>query len=168
MKCMNDTPRHMTTVGGHIIANESSLICNLYSDNALLQYLRALTGLDLVAAPDLVERHVVNFLHRPGDTHGAHFDDYPVALLLFIETPGSPQDGGLLEFLANAADLSEIDGPNVRRAFHVSGDAYVLKTDTTAHRVSPLNRPCRRVALNFAYATPHSASVTPSASLLYN
>lgn len=167
MACMNDTPRHMTTVGGHVIADESPLICDLYLDPAIMQFLRDVTGLELVPAPDLVERHVANFLHLPGDIHGAHFDDYPVALLLLVETPGSPEDGGLLEFLANAGDLAEIDGPDTRRAFHVSGDAYVLRTDTTAHRVTALSRPCRRVVLNFAYATPDSATVTPSASLLY-
>jgi hypothetical protein len=168
MECMNDTPRHMTTVGGHVIADESAMICDLYSDPAVMHFLREVTGLDLIPAPDLVERHVANFLHLPGDIHGAHFDDYPVALLLFVETPGSPEDGGLLEFLANAGDLAEIDGPETRRAFHVSGDAYVLRTDTTAHRVTALTRPCRRVVLNFAYATPESATVTPSASLLYS
>jgi hypothetical protein len=167
MACMNGTPRHMTTVGGQLIAQESPLIVNLYSDRALMRYLSALTGLDLRPAPDLVERHVANFLHLPGDTHGAHFDDYPVALLLFIETPASPEDGGLLEFLPNAGSLTDIDGAHTRRAFHVSGDAYVLRTDTTAHRVTPLTQPCRRVVLNFAYATPDSSTVTPSASLLY-
>jgi len=167
MECMNDTPRHMTTVGGHVISDESPLICDLYGDPEVMQFLRDVTGLDLIAAPDLVERHVANFLHLPGDVHGAHFDDYPVALLLFVETPGAPEDGGLLEFLANAGDLAEIGGPGTRRAFHVSGDAYVLRTDTTAHRVTALSRPCRRVVLNFAYATPESATVTPSASLLY-
>lgn len=169
MACMNNTPRHMTTVGGHIIAHESHLISELYSDSVLLQYIRDLTGLELVLVHEMVERHVANFLHQPGDTHGAHFDDYPVALILFIETPPSPQDGGLLEFAANASNLTQIDGPNVKHAFHVSGDAYVLRSDTTAHRVTALNRQARRVVLNFAYTTPDSCSITtPSASLLYD
>ena len=168
MECMSESPRHMTTVGGHIIARESTLIPDLYEDIELIRYLRSLTGLDLITVPDIIERHVINYLHQPGDTHGAHFDDYPVALLIFLETPTSPDDGGLLEFVANAGNLSAIETGDVTHAFHLSGDAYVLRSDTTAHRVTPLRRECRRVALNFAYATPDSCTIaTPSASLLY-
>jgi hypothetical protein len=169
MECMENSPRHMTTVGGQVIDRESALIANLYSSPPLLGFLRAVTGLPLTSVPDPLERHVANYLHRPGDTHGAHFDDFPVALILFMETPERPEDGGLLEFVANTTDLADIDTPRARRAFHRAGDAYLLRSDTTAHRVTPLTRQSRRVVLNFAYATPDTcAMTTPSASMLYS
>ena len=84
------------------------------------------------------------------------------------ETPGSSHDGGLLEFIVNAGDLSAIESADVTRAFHRNGEAYVLRSDTTAHRVTPLRRQCRKVALTFADTTPTACTVTtPSASLLY-
>lgn len=168
MQCMNNSPRHMTTVGGHIIEHESELIPALYADPMLVEVLRAITELPLMSVEDALERHVANFLHRPGDTHGAHFDDFPVAMILFVEAPADPEAGGVLEYVPNTDDLTSVDTDLVRRAFHEAGDAYVLRSDTTAHRVTALSRDARRVVLNFAYATPESCSMTTdSASLLY-
>lgn len=77
MECMDDSPRHMTTLGGHHIARESPLISALYRDTGLLALLTALHGTDVRPVEEPVERHVLNILHNPGDTHGAHTDDYP-------------------------------------------------------------------------------------------
>ncbi|MGW6389682.1 HalD/BesD family halogenase [Streptomyces sp. NPDC055103] len=117
-----------------------------------------------------VERHVLNVLHRPGDTHGAHTDDYPLALVLFLEAPPHPADGGLLEFHPGRGDLDALDAPGTHRAHHRPGDAYVLRSDRTAHRVTPLDRPgLRRTVLNFAYTTPgHQNPTAPSAARLYD
>lgn len=168
MACMRDSPRRMSTIGGEVLAEESGMISSIYGDPGLRAFLSALTGEDLVAVPDPVERHVLNFLHEAGDTHGAHFDDHPIAIVLFVESPPAAA-GGLLEYVANAADLAELDSPAVRLAHHEVGDAYVLKTDTTAHRVSPLVRGWRRTVMNMAYTTPLRASVrSESASVLYS
>lgn len=168
MACMDDSPRHMTTVGGLLIAQESGLIPALYADVCLMRFLRQVTLPSLIGLPDSVERHVANYLHRPGDTHGAHFDEHPVALVLFVEAPGSPDDGGILEYVANAASLLTLRTGSVKRAFHRPGDGYILRSDTSAHRVTPLKRNARRVVLNFAYTTPDTAESTElSAALLY-
>ncbi|WP_436841415.1 HalD/BesD family halogenase [Streptomyces hydrogenans] len=46
-------------------------------------------------------------------------------------------------------------GLRARTAHHHAGDAYLLRSDTTAHRVTPLARPgLRRTVLNFASTTP--------------
>ncbi|WP_329209447.1 hypothetical protein OG257_20445 [Streptomyces sp. NBC_00683] len=169
MPYMADSPRHMTTLGGHQIADASPLITRLYEDRELMRLLSSLLGETVVAVHDPVERHVLNVLHRPGDTHGAHTDDYPLALVLFLEAPPHPADGGLLEFHPGR-DLDELDTPGARLVHHGPGDGYLLRSDRTAHRVTPLGRPgLRRTVLNFAYTTPGRQGTTaPSASLLYD
>lgn len=169
MECMDDSPRHMTTLGGHHIAQESALISRLYRDAGLLALLTALHGTDVLPVEEPVERHVLNILHHPGDTHGAHTDDYPLALVLFIEAPDAPADGGLLEFSPGRGELSALEEPGTRQLRHQAGDAYLLRSDLTAHRVTPLNRPgTRRTVLNFAYTTDdHQAPATDSAQRLY-
>ncbi|MFJ9055094.1 hypothetical protein [Streptomyces sp. NPDC102409] len=169
MPCTADSPRHMTTLGGHRIARASPLITRLYEDRELMRLLSSLLGETVVAVHDPVERHVLNVLHRPGDTHGAHTDDYPLALVLFLEAPTHPADGGLLAFHPGR-DLDGLDAPGARLVHHRSGDGYLLRSDRTAHRVTPLGRPgLRRTVLNFAYTTPGRQGTTaPSASLLYD
>lgn len=169
MACMDGSPRQMTTLGGHVITEQSDLIPRLYADPALAALIGRLTGEKIVTVPDKVERHVLNILHRRGDTHGAHTDDYPYALVLFLEAPTAAADGGLLEYLPQARSLRGLGAPEARTAHHLPGDAYLLRSDTTAHRVTPLARDgLRRTVLNFAYTTPHfTPTATPSARDLY-
>ncbi|WP_405924988.1 phytanoyl-CoA dioxygenase family protein [Streptomyces sp. NBC_00035] len=169
MECMAGSPRHMTTLGGLQIAQESPLISGLYQGADLLAFLASVLGGEVATVGDPVERHVLNILHREGDTHGAHTDDYPLALVLFLEAPPRPEDGGVLEFSPGRQDLDELNSATTRRAHHQPGEGYLLRSDRTAHRVTPLNRPgIRRTVLNLAYTVPgRQAPTTPSASLLY-
>ncbi|MEU9419341.1 hypothetical protein [Streptomyces sp. NPDC048272] len=170
MPGMADSPRHMTTLGGHRIARASPVITRLYEDRDLMRLLSSLLGEAVVPVHDPVERHVLNVLHRPGDTHGAHTDDYPLALVLFLEAPPHHTDGGLLEFHPGRGDLYALDAPGTRRVHHRPADGYLLRSDVTAHRVTPLARPgLRRTVLNFAYTTPgRQGASTSTASLLYD
>ncbi|MFE6335173.1 hypothetical protein ACFVOK_18420 [Streptomyces sp. NPDC057798] len=129
----------------------------------------AVVGEPPMAVPDPLERHVLNVLHQEGDTHGAHTDDYPYALVFFLEAPHAPADGGLLEYVPGADSLADLDTGRAHRAHHRAGDAYLLRSDTTAHRVTPLTRPgVRRTVLNFAYTTRSAAPrMTQSARELY-
>lgn len=169
MECTDHSPRHMTTLGGHVIARESELIPRLYHDESLLALISLIADLRAVAVRDPLERHVLNSLHQPGDTHGAHTDDYPLALVLFIESPHDPSHGGLLEYTPHTTDLTTLNTQTARRAHHRPGDGYLLRSDTTAHRVTPLSRPGqRRTVVNFAYTTPdRQQAVSPSAAQLY-
>ena len=170
MECMEGSPRHLTTLGGQVIAGQSPLIPALYQDEELIGLLGRISGITPVTVNDLLERHVVNILHRQGDTDGAHTDDYPLALVLFIEAPDSPEDGGLLHYAAHATGLGDLDGNSGCLAHHRPGDGYLLRSDTTAHRVTPLRRPgIRRTVINLAYTSEdRQNATTPSASLLYN
>ncbi|MFE9877513.1 hypothetical protein [Streptomyces sp. NPDC005784] len=169
MECMDRSPRHMTTLGGHVIARESELIPRLYRDEHLLGLLGRIAGIEAVPVKEPLERHVINSLHQQGDTHGAHTDDYPLALVLFIEAPADPAHGGLLEYVPHTVELDTLQTATARRAHHRPGDGYLLRSDTTAHRVTPLRHPgLRRTVLNFAYTTSdRQRAVTPSSSQLY-
>jgi hypothetical protein len=167
MASMNNSPRHMTTIGGHTILKHSELISELYADQRLRHFLGDVTDIQCLAIPDEVERFVINYLHETGDVHGAHFDDHPIAFVTFLEAP-STTGGGELEVVPDAANLNEIDGDHVRTYRHSAGDCYVLRSDTSAHRVRPLVGQCRRVVLNMAFASAASVGITSdSASLLY-
>lgn len=170
MECMGGSPRHMTTLGGQVIAEKSSMIAELYRDTEVLRLLGRIAGTEVTPVPEPVERYVVNILHHEGDTHGAHTDDYPLALVLFTEAPSLPQHGGLLEYVPHVAELHTLDSTRARQAHHQPGDGYLLRSDTTAHRVTPLSQSgIRRVILNLAYTTPdRQSTTTPSASLLYS
>ncbi|MGW7455147.1 HalD/BesD family halogenase [Streptomyces sp. NPDC054787] len=141
MPCMGDSPRHMTTLGGDHIARASPLITQAYQDHGVMELLSSLLNETVVAVHDPIERHVLNVLHQPGDTHGAHTDDYPLALVLFLEAPPHATDGGLLEFHPGRADLAALHAPGTRRAHHRPADGYLLRSDLTAHRVTPPRTP---------------------------
>ncbi|OIJ89386.1 HalD/BesD family halogenase [Streptomyces monashensis] len=169
MECMDSSPRHMTTLGGHVIARESPLIMRLYHDSGLIRLIGRVAGMRAVPVREALERHVLNALHRDGETHGAHTDDYPLALVMFTEAPEDPADGGILEYIPRADGLCALDTPVVRRAHHRPGEGYLLRSDTTAHRVTPLRRPgVRRTVFNFAYTTSdRQQAATPGAGRLY-
>lgn len=162
MACMGGTPRHMTTLGGLEIAESAPAITELYTDRRLIDGLGRLTGLDIRLADDPVERHVLNVLHRPGDTHGLHTDDYPLALVLFLESPRCDEGCGHLEFFGACT------AGNSTLKSHDPGDAYLLRADKLPHRVRPIHDGCVRTVLNFAYGAD-TIPVVPSgsASILY-
>ena len=164
MACMGGSPRHMTTLGGVEIAETAPTITDLYGSDELVAWLSQLVGLGLTLADDPVECHVLNHLHKGGDTHGLHTDDYPVALVMFLESPSCEEGCGHLEFFAacSAGHQSSV----VR---HDAGDAYLLRADKLSHRVQPIHDGCVRTVLNFAYgATDHVVERTESASILYS
>lgn len=162
MECMGGTPRHMTTLGGIEIAEMAPIISQLYGDVRLADVLGRLIGMEFVPAEDPVERHVLNVLHRSGDTHGLHTDDYPLALVMFLESPQCETGCGHLEFFGTCkAGHSSVKS-------HAAGDAYLLRADTFPHRVQPIHDGCRRTVLNFAYGAAHiPVQASPSASILY-
>lgn len=163
MECMGGTPRHMTTLGGIEIAETAPVITALYRDPVLLATLGTLVGLTLELADDPVERHVFNMLHRSGDTHGLHTDDYPLALVMFLESPSCEAGCGHLEFF----DACQAGRASVKS--HTAGDAYLLRADKFPHRVRPIHDGCIRTVLNFAYGAESIPVVgTPSASILYS
>lgn len=167
MECMDGSPRYMNTLGGEGIQELSTLIPLLYSEPGFVDWLSSITGWKLTFLEDM-DRYVINDLIEVGDTFGAHYDDYPISVVFCIEGTSADQ-GGVTEMVPRARSLADIHGPDVERLALPTGDVYMLKTDTTAHRVSPLLCPARRTVINLAYSYEGFviAAPTESASLLY-
>lgn len=168
MECMDDSPRHMHTLGANYIHELSSLIPMFHLDAHFRRFLTNMYG-DRVCSPQTeVDQFVLNDLQRKGDTHGAHFDDYPIAVVIAFEVP-PPGTGGDVEYVPNAENLRALESDAVRRLRLEPGDAYVLKTDTSAHRVAPLSADVARTVVNFVFSTERYVprQTTPSASILY-
>jgi hypothetical protein len=167
MAATDDSPRYMSTLGGESIRELSTVIPLFYQDASLLNFLSNVTGKKIIPVADRYEDIVLNHQHRAGDTHGVHYDDYLLALVAVIEAP-PPGGGGMLEMVPNSTSLSDIEGQNVIVHEHAPGDCYLMKSDTTAHRVTPLNRDFRRTTLACAYATIDFTPVkTDTSAILY-
>lgn len=168
MEGSGGTPRHMSTLGGHVVAEYSSLVPALYNDPDLLTFLSGVAGEPVLVVPDPVENHVLNVLHRPEDVHGGHVDTYAFAFNISIDGT-TEADGGALEYVPGSVALEDLDGPLARRAYHAPGDCYLVKTDEAVHRVSPLRREgALRTIFNFAFANPATVGlVSYSTSSLY-
>lgn len=168
MEGSGNTLRKMSTLGGHVVGEYSTLVPDFYHDDQLLEFLRGVAGEPVLGVPDPVENHVLNCLHQTGDIHGGHVDTYAFAFNISIDGT-TPEDGGALEFVPGSVELEDLEGSSVQRAWHEPGDCYFLRTDQAVHRVSSLLRPeARRTILNFAYANPATLDLESySTSSLY-
>lgn len=165
MECMDSSPRRMNVVNGHTIERMSTLIPALYKAPQLLDFLSHVVGERVLPLTDDIDRYVINQLQRSSDTFGAHYDDYPLWFVLIMESPDF-EGGGYAELAPNGV-LSDLDVNPIKLPLKAA-DAYLLKTDTTAHRVAPLKVDALRTAINFAYTTPgFEPRWTESANRLY-
>ncbi len=116
----------------------------LDSSSWLLGKLSGITGLRVAVCEDPVENVIATHLTVPGDTHGWHTDDYPLAFILALEMPPRGR-GGHVELEREDGTIDEV---------HLeAGDAYLLRSDKIVHRVAPLKELCSRTILNFTYST---------------
>lgn len=155
----DNTARHMTTVGQPIIKDHGLLIHATYFSSALKVLLSQLAGEEVFTCPYPGEHYVISQLNKAGDTHGWHWDDYTYGLVLVLEAPDY-QDGGFVQGVPHTS-WDKIK-PDVHGALLKSqvfscalqaGDAYLLKTDTTMHRVYPIRRNCRRTIINTTWVS---------------
>jgi hypothetical protein len=154
----DNTPRRMRNVRSEAITSGGQVIPTIYASQALLDLLSSVAGEEVILCPYEPERYLITSLENKGDTHGWHWDDYSFALVWVIECPPA-DDGGFVQCVPNTQwDKSN---PQVNRAI-VSrpiysielqpGDLYMMRTDTTMHRVYPLSKG-RRTILNMGYAS---------------
>lgn len=137
------TPRRMSVVNGLQMARYPAVRA-VYAARGTLDFLSEVVAESVVCCPERVEDVIVTELSCQGDTHGWHFDDYPLALILILETPPATA-GGVVEYRDATGTLRSL---GLR-----SGDAYLMRTDRLEHRVSEIVDPgsVRRI-LNFTYA----------------
>jgi hypothetical protein len=180
-----ETPRVLRTVGGQVIMRTSPSVAALYFHRNLIDMLENVAGSCVFPCQHSEEFVVANFLTSMGSTHGWHLDDPPLALILFLETPDSSDQGGRLEYIPDwhdfcaeiqASPKEQVDATVaiaraaglVRTASHKPGDAYLLRADRCLHRVTPLTASgSRRVVINMAYQVTRHQSYGETAALLY-
>lgn len=150
----DNTPRNMTTVGQPIIKEEGHLIDAFYFAPELLRLTSAVVGEKLSTCPYPGEHYVISRLASRGDTHGWHWDDYTYGIILVLEAPDY-REGGFVQAVAGTSwdkrnpDVYGALLKGVVRSYALKpGDAYLVKTDTTMHRVHPIRGENRRTIVN--------------------
>lgn len=166
MTLTDSTPRHMHNVDGRDILRDSALLRGLYDDTALRSLVAGVIGEPALVCPYERERIVITYLDREGDTHGWHWDDYSIALVWVVQAP--PIDcGGVVQCVPNTRwnrsspdILAHLVANPIHSYYFSSGEAYIMQTRHTLHRVHPLVQPNRaRLIINFAFATQADSDV---------
>jgi hypothetical protein len=153
-----NTPRRMRNVRRADVVATSTLIPALYESVILQKLLGEVAGESVMSCPYEPEQYVVTRLERSGDTHGWHWDDYSFALVWIVECPPA-QAGGFVQCVPHTVWHKE--NPSVNRALLSGptysfalrpGDLYLMRTDTTMHRVYPITEGVRTI-INMAFAS---------------
>lgn len=159
-----ESPRRYRVVGRDTLAATCPATASFYRSASLLALLSEIAGVAIVPAPYEPEELIATRLEAAGDTHGWHWDDYGFALVWVLRAPPAC-DGAVLEFVTGvpwckaAPRVDAILGEREPlRAYVATGTVYLLRADTTLHRVAPLRRDARRDALCFSYAAADERS----------
>ena len=154
----SNTPRYMRNVTAEAIRHHRGVTVELYNSPAFLEALGKVAGEAVIPCPYEPEQYVITHLERPGDTHGWHWDDYSFGLIFVADCP-PPDLGGFVQTVPNTR--WDKDDPQVFRKLLDNpiysyelrpGDLYLLRTDTTLHRVHPVEPGATRSIINMAYA----------------
>ncbi|MFF7181297.1 hypothetical protein [Streptomyces sp. NPDC008121] len=155
----DNTPRSMTTVGQPVIKDEGPLIDAFYFSSELLGFVSDIVGEQVHSCPYAGEHYVISRLGRSGDTHGWHWDDYTYGIILVLEAPHYTEGGFVQAVPHTSWDKENPDvygaliSSQVRSYALEAGDAYVVKTNTTMHRVHPIRGEGRRTIVNMTLAS---------------
>ncbi|MEO3704472.1 HalD/BesD family halogenase [Trichormus azollae] len=158
LKVTSNTPRFMENVRQADIKQKGKIIPAIYHSEALMFFLSMIVKDEVILCPFEQEKYLITRMTQSGDTHGWHWDDYSYSLVWFMEAP-PPELGGTLELIPNTHWDKE--NPNVeyylehfpiQSRSHAKGDVYLIKADTTMHRVTPLRGNITRTIVNMAWA----------------
>jgi hypothetical protein len=159
VRTTDNTPRKYVSVSRDAVFEHSNLIPQLYLDPALMHFLGALVGNELIPAPYEPEQIVVNLMDQEGDTHGWHWDDYTYSVVLVLAAPDR-LNGAQVECVdgtswdKDSAQVEHYLRTRSMRALDLSaGSAYLLLGRRVMHRVSPMLRADTRKIICFTYAT---------------
>jgi hypothetical protein len=149
-----NTPRHLSNVPKEVIAKHGVAIPTVYRSNYIVRLIEKIVREDIIPVPWHWDEFIINRQHKAGDTHGWHWGDYPYTIVWVVQA-APINTGGLLECVPHT--YWNKHGPRVEELlvenkidsyFHESGDVYLLKADTTLHRVKPLTQDITRIILN--------------------
>ncbi|MGH9157671.1 MAG: HalD/BesD family halogenase [Acidimicrobiales bacterium] len=150
--------RQMRNVRRDEIFGRAVAIPRVYRAEALCDMMSTVAAERVHVCPYEPEQCLITRLERSGDTHGWHWDDFSFALVWVVECPPA-EDGGFVQCVPRT--VWDKHDPSVSRALVTGptysiellpGDLYLMRTDTTMHRVYPL-RAGRRTILNMGFAS---------------
>jgi hypothetical protein len=159
--------RQMSNVRRDEVFDSSTVIPAIYAAKPLLDALSEVAGEPVHPCPYEPEQCLITRLEQDGDTHGWHWDDFSFALVWVVECPPA-EDGGFVQCVPGTEWDKE--NPSVNRALVsrplyslelAPGDLYMMRTDTTMHRVYPI-RAGRRTILNMGFASTADLSKATS------
>ena len=158
------SPRRMRNVGQSDIEALSTIIPQVYLAEPVLRVMSAVSSEPVHPCPWEPERYVITHLEKDGDTHGWHWDDYTFALVWVVDVPPS-EDGGFVQCVPGTGwskNRPEVNRQMLSRPIYslelFPGDLYLMKTNTTMHRVYPV-RHGHRTIINMSYASTADLSV---------
>jgi hypothetical protein len=152
------TPRRMRNIRRDEVFQDSDLIPRVYRSEALRDLVASVVAEPVHLCPYEPEQCVITRLESSGDTHGWHWDDYSFALVWVIDCP-PVESGGFVQCVPRST--WDKDNPQINRQFVsgpiyslelAPGDLYVMRTDTTLHRVYPIQQG-QRTIVNMGYAS---------------
>lgn len=161
MAVTGGTPRAYLSVGRDAIHKDQGPITKFFQSEVIRTYLSQIAGETLHRVPYEPEEYIVNSQNQAGDTHGWHWDDYTFALIWMVEAPDC-WDGGRVEFMKDTVwdkdrpreQLEELlTQREVQSRYIRSGTCYLMRANTTLHRVAPLTGNSRRTVIVFTYAS---------------
>ncbi|WP_158920669.1 hypothetical protein [Streptomyces sp. NBRC 109706] len=159
IKQSGNTPRKYSNIDRDALTQGSTVVPEIFRSTALYELLEAIVGEKVLPVPYVPEEYIAARLHKAGDVHGWHWDDYTWALVWIFKMPDE-DNGGSLEYVKGVPwdqDNPRVEefvsaGPVIRRHPAV-GNAYLLKADTALHRVSTLRYDAERMIVCFSFAT---------------
>ncbi|MEH0638485.1 hypothetical protein ACFU6M_12125 [Streptomyces bottropensis] len=153
-----NTPRKFSNLDRDTLRAGSRVLPSIFRSDALISLLEQIVGSPVHRVPYVPEEYIAARLHKAGDVHGWHWDDYTWALVWIFKMPDA-ENGGSVEYIKRVpwnrddprvGELVEA-GPVIRRHPKV-GSAYLLKADTALHRVAPLTYDAERMMICFTFA----------------
>ncbi|TYP72370.1 HalD/BesD family halogenase [Paenibacillus methanolicus] len=157
-----NTPRYFNSAGRQAIAEHGRYIPAFFASEPIKRFLAEINaGKPLFPVPYEPEEYIINSQQAMGDTHGWHWDDYTFALIWIVEAPAEGE-GALVEYIprtewdrddkANCVQKI-LESHETSRVCIPQGHCYLMKANTTLHRISPLTGSSRRTVIVFTYAS---------------
>ncbi|MEV6069948.1 hypothetical protein AB0L82_25650 [Nocardia sp. NPDC052001] len=148
--------RHTVDIGSREVVARGQCIPQLYDCEPLRHKLAEVASQHVLSCP-APRRFAVRRRHHDDVVGQWHWDDYAFALVLVVECPPL-EDGGFVQTVAHTRrdwDHSDIHRTLTRNPIHswelTAGDLYLMRTDTTLHRVHPFAHGRRTiVGMHFA------------------
>ncbi|MFC9993471.1 hypothetical protein [Nocardia sp. NPDC127526] len=153
----NEPARHGIDIGQREVDAHGQCIPQLYDCESLRHRLSVVAAEDVLPRPG-DRRYAITRLHHDDRPNEWHWGEYSFLLALVVECPPL-EEGGFVQTVAHTRrdwDHSDIYRTLIRnpiRSWELHpGDLYLIRTDTTLHRVHPFTHG-RRTIVSMSFAS---------------